>query len=106
MVWGEPGCTSPATAAQPAPGWRASTTANPPVAGRCPPTRAPQDLAHWQLRLRVAELEAIADRAEAHGGRVISGGIIELGQQAEAIGAIRALQLADPDGHRLQLLQG
>ena len=68
--------------------------------------QGPQDLAHWQLRLRVAELEAIADRAEAHGGRVISGGIIELGQQAEAIGATRALQLADPDGHRLQLLQG
>ena len=42
MVWWEPGCTSPATAAPPAPGWRASTTANPPVAGRCPPTRAPR----------------------------------------------------------------
>ncbi len=78
-----------------------------PGGGRpMPADQGPQDLAHWQLCLRVADLEAIADRAEALGGRLISGGIIELGQQAEVIGAERALQLADPDGHRLQLLQG
>ncbi|MCP9833928.1 MULTISPECIES: VOC family protein [unclassified Cyanobium] len=78
-----------------------------PGGGRpMPADQGPQDIAHWQLRLRVADLEAIADRAEALGGRLISGGIIELGQQAEAIGAKWALQLADPDGHRLQLLQG
>jgi catechol 2,3-dioxygenase-like lactoylglutathione lyase family enzyme len=78
-----------------------------PSGGRpMPADQGPQDLAHWQLRLRVADLEAIADRAEALGGRLISGGIIELGQQAEWIGATWALQLADPDGHRLQLLQG
>jgi catechol 2,3-dioxygenase-like lactoylglutathione lyase family enzyme len=68
--------------------------------------QGPQDLAHWQLRLRVADLEAIADRAEALGGRLISAGIVALGEQAEWIGARRALQLVDPDGHRLQLLQG
>jgi predicted enzyme related to lactoylglutathione lyase len=64
-----------------------------------------QDLAHWQLRLRVADLQSIADRVEAFGGRLISPGIMELGEQAEWIGATRALQLADPDGHQLQLLQ-
>ena len=64
-----------------------------------------QDLAHWQLRLRVADLEAIAGRAGALGGRVISPGIVALGEQAGWLGASRALQLADPDGHRLQLLQ-
>jgi len=78
-----------------------------PTGGRPMPTdQGPQDLAHWQLRLRVADLESIAERAEALGGRVISGGIVALGAQADGIGASRALQLADPDGHRLQLLQG
>jgi catechol 2,3-dioxygenase-like lactoylglutathione lyase family enzyme len=77
-----------------------------PTGGRpMPADQGPQDLAHWQLRLRVADLEPIAERAEALGGRVISGGIVDLGPQAAAIGASRALQLADPDGHRLQLLQ-
>ncbi|MBW4531699.1 MAG: VOC family protein [Aphanothece saxicola GSE-SYN-MK-01-06B] len=78
-----------------------------PVGGRLMPAdHGPQDLAHWQLRLRVADLEPIADRAEALDGRLISGGIMALGEQAELIGAQWALQLADPDGHRLQLLQG
>jgi len=65
-----------------------------------------QDLAHWQLRLEVADLHAIADLAEALGGRLISPGIVELKDQAAFIGATRALQLADPDGHQLQLSQG
>ena len=64
-----------------------------------------QDLAHWQLRLRVADLEEIHAKAETYGGTLISPGIVELGEQAELIGAGRALQLADPDGHRLQVLQ-
>ncbi|MFZ0408324.1 MAG: VOC family protein [Cyanobium sp.] len=77
-----------------------------PTGGRGMPTdQGIQDLAHWQLRLRVADLEAIAERAEAFGGRLISPGIVELGDQAGWIGVTRALQLADPDGHRLQLLQ-
>jgi predicted enzyme related to lactoylglutathione lyase len=64
-----------------------------------------QDLAHWQLRLRVADLEEIHAKAESYGATLISPGIVELGEQAELIGASRALQLADPDGHRLQVLQ-
>ena len=64
-----------------------------------------QDLAHWQLRLRVADLEEIRAKAETYGGALISPGIVELGEQAELIGSHRALQLADPDGHRLQVLQ-
>ena len=63
-----------------------------------------QDIAHWQLRFRLATLEGVAERAVACGGRLISGGVVELGAQAPLIGALRALQLADPDGHRLQLL--
>lgn len=64
-----------------------------------------QDLAHWQLRLRVTDLETILAQSEPFGGRLISPGIVELGDQAELFGATRALQLADPDGHQLQLLQ-
>jgi catechol 2,3-dioxygenase-like lactoylglutathione lyase family enzyme len=64
-----------------------------------------QDLAHWQLRLRVADLEDIKGKAETYGGTLISPGIVELGEQAELIGSHRALQLADPDGHRLQVLE-
>ena len=77
-----------------------------PTGGRpMPADQGIQDLAHWQLRLRVADLAAIAERAEAFGGRLISPGIVELADQAALIGATRALQLADPDGHQLQLLQ-
>jgi len=77
-----------------------------PTGGRpIPADQGIQDLAHWQLRLRVADLQSIADRVEAFGGRLISPGIVELGDQAGLIGSTRALQLADPDGHQLQLLQ-
>ena len=77
-----------------------------PTGGRpMPADQGIQDLTHWQLRLRVADLAAIAERAEAFGGRLISPGIVELADQADFIGATRALQLADPDGHQLQLLQ-
>ncbi len=77
-----------------------------PSGGRpMPADQGIQDLAHWQLRLRVADLQSIADRVEAFGGRLISPGVVELGEQAEWIGATRALQLADLDGHQLQLLQ-
>jgi len=77
-----------------------------PTGGRpMPADQGIQDLAHWQLRLRVADLEAIAAQIVAFGGRLMSPGIVELGDQAGLIGATRALQLADPDGHQLQLLQ-
>jgi len=77
-----------------------------PTGGRpMPADLGPQDRAHWQVRLRVAALEPIAAGAEAAGGRLISAGIVELGEQAPLIGARRALQLADPDGHRLQLIE-
>lgn len=62
-----------------------------------------QDLSHWQLRLEVDDLEAIAARIDSGGGRSLSAGIVEL---EDCLGEPwrRALQVADPDGHRLQLL--
>jgi predicted enzyme related to lactoylglutathione lyase len=61
-----------------------------------------QDLSHWQLRLEVSDLEDIAARAGACGGTLISPGVIALG---ECLPPWRlGLQLADPDGHRLQVM--
>lgn len=65
----------------------------------------PQDAAHWQVRLWVDDLEAIAARLPASGGRMLSNGIVELADQSRHFAGRRALQLADPDGHRLQLLE-
>ena len=79
----------------------------PPNCGRPrPDDQGAQDLAHWQIRLRVDYLDRIAAAAETYGGQVLHGGVIELGAQASLVGAERALQLADPDDHQLQLLQG
>jgi catechol 2,3-dioxygenase-like lactoylglutathione lyase family enzyme len=64
------------------------------------------DPAHWQIRLAVADLNAIAARLESSGGRILSDGIVELGEaEAKALGFRRGLQVADPDGHRLQLVE-
>jgi catechol 2,3-dioxygenase-like lactoylglutathione lyase family enzyme len=79
----------------------------PPNSGRPRPAdQGAQDLAHWQIRLRVADLDRIATASEAFGGQVLHGGVIELGDQAALVGSERALQLADPDGHQLQVIQG
>ena len=77
-----------------------------PVGGRpMPADLAPQDGAHWQVRLRVPDLTPIPESAAACGGRVLSRGIVDLGDQAPLFGGRRALQVADPDGHRLQLIE-
>ena len=79
----------------------------PPNSGRPRPSdQGAQDLAHWQIRLRVDDLDRIAARAETYGGQPLHGGVIELGHQAALVGSERALQLADPDGHQVQLVQG
>jgi catechol 2,3-dioxygenase-like lactoylglutathione lyase family enzyme len=78
-----------------------------PNIGRPKPSdQGTQDLAHWQIRLRVADLDGLATAAEACGGPSLHGGVIELGDQAGLVASGRALQLADPDGHQLQLVQG
>lgn len=78
----------------------------PPNKGRPRPAdQGAQDHAHWQIRLRVADLDRIAAAAaEACAGQPLHGGVIQLGEQAAIVGADRALQLADPDGHQLQIL--
>ena len=63
------------------------------------------DLAHWQVRLQVDDLDGLVDRVAAFAGRIVGPGVVDLGEQQQAIGARRALQVADPDGHRLQLVE-
>ena len=70
-----------------------------------PADQTSADLAHWQIRLEVSDLEGIASRVEAYGGSLVSDAIVELpDQQVEALGFRRALQIRDPDGHHLQLV--
>ena len=81
-----------------------------PSGGRpMPADLGPQDRAHGQLRLVIGEapqtLEAIAPQVEDYGGRVISDGVIHLpADDAAQLGFSAGLQIADPDGHRLQLV--
>ena len=81
-----------------------------PGGGRAMPADlSTQDRAHGQLRLLVgdapAALEAIASRVESYGGRVVSSDVVHLApEQANALGFNAGLQIADPDGHRLQLV--
>jgi len=81
-----------------------------PTGGRpMPADLGPQDRAHGQLRLLIgdtpAQLTAIALRVEDYGGRLISPSVVTLPPEAAAVLGFRAgLQIADPDGHRLQLV--
>lgn len=78
----------------------------PPNAGRAMPADlGPQDLAHWQIRLQVADLDSLVDQIEPYGGRLISPGVLNWQQGEHPLGIHRALQVADPDGHRLQLVE-
>ncbi len=81
-----------------------------PEGGRpMPADLGPQDRAHGQLRLLVGReperLEAIAAGLGQHGGRLVSPGVVTLSaEEARDLGLQAALQVSDPDGHRLQLV--
>ena len=77
----------------------------PPNRGRpMPADLSAADPAHWQIRLAVDDLEAIAARLESFGGTLLSQGVVALGGEAATLGFTHGLQVADPDGHRLQLV--
>ena len=68
-----------------------------------------QDRAHGQIRLLVGDhaeqLEELAAQVESYGGQVLSPGVITLpAAAASQLGFRAGLQIADPDGHRLQLV--
>jgi uncharacterized protein GlcG (DUF336 family)/catechol 2,3-dioxygenase-like lactoylglutathione lyase family enzyme len=81
-----------------------------PEGGRpMPADLGPQDRAHGQLRLlvgrEVAELEAIAAGLGQHGSGLVSPGVVTLSaEETRDLGFQAALQVSDPDGHRLQLV--
>lgn len=77
-----------------------------PSGGRAMATdQGTADLAHWQIRLEVSDLEGIASQLERYGGSQVSPQIMVLEpREAEQLGFSRALQIRDPDGHQLQLV--
>ena len=77
-----------------------------PTGGRpMPADQSAADIAHWQIRLQVPDLDAIPTRVKAFGGSLVSRGIQHLSSdQASVLGFQRGLQVRDPDGHQLQLV--
>jgi hypothetical protein len=59
------------------------------------------DLAHWQVRLRVGDPEALARRLRESGAWLVSPGVVTL--EAPALGFRRGALARDPDGHALQI---
>ncbi|MCP9849432.1 VOC family protein [Cyanobium sp. Morenito 9A2] len=77
-----------------------------PSGGRpIPADLGAQDLDHWQIRLVVDDLEAIRGRliSLALLGDLPPSTVVDL--EGAGLGFRRALQLRDPDGHRIQLVQ-
>ena len=75
-----------------------------PRDGRPAPADArPNDLAHWQTSLAVADAEAVA-RALAGGACAVQSAA-EPAPRAGELGFARAVRVADPDAHALQLRQ-
>ncbi len=76
-----------------------------PAGGRpLPVDQSAADTAHWQIRLEVSDLAAIAGRVETFGGHRLTGVLQLDAAQAERLGFRQALQIRDPDGHVLQLV--
>ncbi len=74
-----------------------------PTTGRAFPRDArANDLVHWQTRLVVPDAGLAAARLRAEGAEVVSPGVVGV----EATGAgLRGLQVRDPDGHALQIVE-
>lgn len=78
----------------------------PPNIGRkMPEELGIQDIFHWQIRLAVNDLEYIANHIQEFGGKILSNGIVRLSEDSKLFSSNRALQVEDPDGHRLQLVE-
>jgi catechol 2,3-dioxygenase-like lactoylglutathione lyase family enzyme len=76
-----------------------------PAGGRpIPADQGAADVAHWQIRLAVHDLQAIADQLEGFGGTRMAGPLRLDPDQAELLGFHCGLQIRDPNGHVLQLV--
>ena len=76
----------------------------PPGGRPLPPDQSAADSAHWQIRLEVSDLDAIAEQVEAFAGVRLAGPFQLAESQAQPLGFRQALQIRDPDGHALQLV--
>jgi len=76
-----------------------------PSDGRPRPERAAaNDLFHWQTTLVVRDAGALAERLASAGVPLVSPGAIALGD--DRLGFTKAVQVLDPDGHAVQLVEG
>ncbi len=75
-----------------------------PADGRSAPAdlRA-NDVEFWTVTLEAPESEALGARAEIAGGHWVSPGAIALARETN--GVVRGLQLRDPDGHALRIVE-
>jgi catechol 2,3-dioxygenase-like lactoylglutathione lyase family enzyme len=75
-----------------------------PRDGRPAPTDLrPNDLAHWETRLRVRDAREAARRLRAARAPRVSSGVVE--RPGRSPGPERALLARDPDGHALRLVE-
>jgi catechol 2,3-dioxygenase-like lactoylglutathione lyase family enzyme len=65
-------------------------------------TRA-SDLWHWQINLRAADIDRVADALRGGRARFVSAGVTQL--PGDGLGFTEGLMARDPDGHALLLLQ-
>jgi len=63
---------------------------------------SPSDLAHWQVRLEVDDVERVATAARQAGGRWVSPGAVDL--DSAATGFRHGALVRDPDGHAVLLV--
>ena len=77
-----------------------------PGGGRpLPADQSAADIAHWQIRIQMRDLDTLLPGLQAHGGDALTPAPIELEpEQAALFGFHRGLQVRDPDGHQLQLV--
>jgi catechol 2,3-dioxygenase-like lactoylglutathione lyase family enzyme len=68
-----------------------------------PPRQRANDLAHWQTRLRTADVAAAAQALQRAGAGVLSDGVVDLAH--DELGFDVGVLVGDPDGHALQVVQ-
>jgi hypothetical protein len=77
-----------------------------PADGRpYPPDARANDLLHWQTRVVVQDLSAALAAVRGSGHRLISPGIVTIGEPelTRALGLEAVLNVRDPDGHAIAL---
>lgn len=64
---------------------------------------AASDIFHHQTRLRASDAAGLLQQLRASRARIVSGGLVSVPERK--LGFSRALEVLDPDGHRLELAE-